>query len=245
MTLNFDTNTIALNGYCCYSTNPLGIHSKTKNGINDLDLEIAQKTLLDNKEKGLFNIFSVHCGQEHVNYPNYDHVLMARQLSEVAPYVFYGHHPHVAQGLETINDSLIPYSLGNFCFDDVYTSKSKEPLIKQTENNRESFILELEIENNTLINHTVISIYMGDKEMQIDNSAISDKIVEYSKLLKTKREDYKQKRKYLIDEYISTRKKKRDLNWYVKRLNYKSFFLILSSKLNSNRYKKNIIRHLK
>ena len=40
------------------------------------------------------------------------------------------HHPHVAQGIEMHKSSLIAYSLGNFCFDDVYTSVSKAPLVK-------------------------------------------------------------------------------------------------------------------
>ena len=237
-------NRIALNGFCCYSTNPLGIHSVKNNGINDLSIASASEKLSANAEKNMFNIFSVHCGQEHVNYPNYDHIQMARQLSEIAPYVFYGHHPHVIQGIEEVGDSLIAYSLGNFCFDDVYTSKSKEPLIKQTKNNKESFILELEIENNKLIGHEVVPIYLGDEEMIIGGTEITEKLSEYSKMLSIDKSEYVAHRKELLHSYISLRKKKRDLNWYLKRLNLNSVGLILFARLNAKKYKKSISLHL-
>lgn len=236
---------IALNGFCCYSTNPLGINSKNRKGINELDIPTVSQILIENSSKNLFNIFSVHCGQEHVNYPNYDHIVMARQLSEIAPYVFYGHHPHVAQGLEKVNESLLAYSLGNFCFDDVYTDKSKEPLIKQSENNKESFILEIEIDKNTLVDYRIIPLYMGNEELEIGDISISEKIEGYSQLLKMNPYEYQEKRKALIDSYISSRKKKRNFNWYWKRLNYKSALMIKSSIGNSKKYKRSIVTHLK
>ena len=238
-------NKIALNGFCCYSTNPLGIHSEQKKGINELDVPVVEKKLKENSEKNLFNILSVHCGQEHVNYPNYDHVRLARQLAKIAPYVFYGHHPHVAQGIETMDNSLLAYSLGNFCFDDVYTSKSAEPLIKQTENNKESFILEIEIQDNQLISHTIVPIYLGELEMALGNPAIMDKIKGYSKKLTVDAESYQLNRKKLLDSYISGRKQQRNLNWYMKRLNYKSFFLLLFARRNAKKYFNAVPSHLK
>ncbi len=241
LTINFDNNKLALNGFCCYSTNPLGLDIK---GINALNTNSAEKILIENSEKKMFNIFSVHCGQEHVNYPNYDHIRLARQLANISPYVFYGHHPHVAQGVEKVNESLIAYSLGNFCFDDVYTNKSKDPLIKQTENNKESFILELEVENNVLIDYQIIPIYMGEKEMIVGSLDISGKINHYSKILNLEKMEYRFKRDVLLNSYIAERKNKRDFLWYLKRLNYKSFFLIVSALLNSKKYKKNILRQL-
>ena len=127
--IDFDDNKIALNGFCCYSTNPLGINSKKNKGINELDVPTVKKKLIENAKNDLFNICSIHCGQEHVNYPNYDHILMARGLAKFAPYVFYGHHPHVAQGIEKVNESLLAYSLGNF-FSTIFHSLLKT--IKKT-----------------------------------------------------------------------------------------------------------------
>lgn len=240
-----DGNKIALNGYCCYSTNPLGINSSKSNGINELNIPAVESTLIENNENELFSIFSTHCGQEHVNFPNYDHIQMARGLAHKAPLVYYGHHPHVAQGIEKVENSLLAYSLGNFCFDDVYTSKSKDPLIKQTENNKESFILEIEIKDNVLIDYSIVPIYLGEEEMVIGNSDIKEKIKSYSEALMMDEIEYKQMRSDLLFTYISSRKKQRDLNWYLKRLNFRSFRLILFAKINASKYKKSITNHLK
>lgn len=234
--LNYSENTISLNGYCCYSTNPMGMQPPLKKGINELNYPLVAEQLKKNTAKDIFNILSFHIGQEHVNYPNYDHIELGRKLSEIGPYVFYGHHPHVAQGVEKVNDSLLAYSLGNFCFDDVYTSKSDKPLIKQSENNKESFILELTVEDNKLLDYKIIPIYIGDTKMEVGDSDILTKINEYSDELVSDKEKYKDSRKNLLDVYINSRKTMRDLNWYVKRLNHRSFFLILSARKNAKKY---------
>ncbi|AVI51801.1 hypothetical protein C5O00_11735 [Pukyongia salina] len=240
-----DDNTISLNGYCCYSTNPLGIDSQNKKGINALSVPNITEKLTHNSAKGYFNIFSVHCGQEHVNYPNYDHIELARDLAKIGPYVFYGHHPHVLQGIEKIDESLIAYSLGNFCFDDVYTSKSKEPLIKQSQNNKESAILEITVEKNKLVEHDIIPITIGTSSLQIGDKQILNKIDQYSEMLKTEKELYIHNRNSLLGRYLASRKKLRNLNWYIQRLNHRSAGLILFARRNAKEYRKNISRYLK
>lgn len=238
-------NTIALNGYCCYSTNPLGIDSKNREGINALSFPALTKKITHNSSQGYFNIFSVHCGQEHVNYPNYDHIELARELAKIGPYVFYGHHPHVLQGIEKMNESLLAYSLGNFCFDDVYTSKSKDPLIKQSQNNKESVILELTVEKNKLVGHNIVPITIGENSLQIGDEEILDKMDEYSAMLKTEKESYIHNRNSLLGRYLASRKKLRNLNWYLQRLNYRSAGLILFARRNAKEYRKNISSYLK
>ena len=147
-------NKLAFQGFCAYSSSPTGIYNETKKvGVNELNIPDVISHLSKYNDKGYLNILSMHSGQEHVNCPSYEDIKMARKFSETCPYVYYGHHPHVLQGIETVNNSLIAYSLGNFCFDDVYSSKSKEPLVKQTINNKSSIILEIEIENNIIISH--------------------------------------------------------------------------------------------
>jgi len=233
----FQENRIAFNGYCCYSTNPLGIHTRRQKGINELNYDHVLGHLEKNVEKDLFNIMSFHIGQEHVNLPNYDHIKFGRSLAERGhPFLFYGHHPHVAQGVEKVKGSLLAYSLGNFCFDDVYTPKSKEPLVKQSKNNKESFILEVILEDNLIKSHKIIPIYMADHEMEIGNEEIRKKIDDYSSDLKLPIEEFNKKRTTILNQYISSRKKRRDLKWYLKRLNHRSFFQILSSRSNAKKY---------
>jgi poly-gamma-glutamate synthesis protein (capsule biosynthesis protein) len=242
--IQFQENNIVFDGFCCYSTNPLGIHTDKADGINELNYQVVKDKLVTNIKNNFFTVFSVHCGQEHVNYPNYDHVQLARQLSDVGSYVFYGHHPHVIQGIETVNKSLLAYSLGNFCFDDVYTEKSDQPLIKQTENNKESFILELTIEDNKLVNHKIIPIYLDDVRMVLNKPGILKKIEVYSLKLSLYEAEYTDFRQKLLDDYILSRKKLRNFNWYIKRLNYKSFFMILAARKNAKKYFDNFKRHI-
>lgn len=242
--IKFESNKLAIQGYCCYSTNPLGINITKQNGINELNYTEVHENLVKNIDKGFFNIIGFHCGQEHVNYPNFDHVLLGRKLAEKGSFVFYGHHPHVAQGVEIKNNSLLAYSLGNFCFDDVYTKKSKKPLIKQSDNNKESFILELTIENNSLVNHKIIPIFIGTKKIEIGSKSIKNKIIGYSEALLKTEQDYINFRSILLKEYIVNRKLMRNFNWYLKRLNYKSVFMILNSKKNSKKYFDNLKKYL-
>jgi len=236
---------IVLHGYCCYSTNPFGIHNGKGQGINRLDVNIVTTNLKKYSDLGYFNIISVHAGQEHINYPNYDHLLMARQLAQASSYIYYGHHPHVIQGVEKVNGSLIAYSLGNFCFDDVYTPKSKEPQIKQNDSNKSSFILSLEFHNGVLIQNSIKGIYAGDKEMIINHLNSEDNLKQYSNYLSLSEESFKSRRADLLNNYIRNRKKMRSINWYLKRLNLQSLFMILSAIRNKRLYKKHVLNYLR
>ncbi|MGE7664897.1 CapA family protein [Ureibacillus composti] len=245
--INESNNKIALSGYCCYSTNGLGYYNKkTKIGVNILNGFEIENDLIESRNNGYLNITSFHCGQEHVNYPNYDHIKMARKLASKVPYVFYGHHPHVMQGIEKENDSLIAYSLGNFCFDDVYTNKSKEPLIKQTKENKKSFILVLQIENNKILNYETIPLFADEDKMNIGvNLDIVEDLDRYSSYLKLDESEYIFKRQELINNYLNNRKAKRDLYWYIKRLNFKSIGIIKDLYENKKKYEQYVKEYIK
>lgn len=242
--ISSDTNRIAMHGYCCYSTNPLGMAKHGQNGVNPLNIEDVMKNINQFHKEGYFNIVSIHAGEEHINFPNYNHILMARKLASAGDYLYYGHHPHVLQGVEQINHSLIAYSLGNFCFDDIYTSKSKDPLIRMSENNKQSAILEVEIENNQIVSHAVTGIYMNTHRMELHVNEIADKVKTYSDFLASDRQTYLDTRETLLKNYIASRKKMRDLNWYLKRLNMNSIKMIMNGRHNTKMYNKNIIEQL-
>ncbi|WP_298647460.1 CapA family protein [uncultured Proteiniphilum sp.] len=234
-------NKIAFSGYCCFSTNPINASST---GVNPLDYKIVENKLKEDQSLGYASIISIHAGQEHINYPNYDHVEMARKLSLVYSYIYYGHHPHVLQGVEEFNDSLFAYSLGNFCFDDVYTNKSKEPLVKMNENNHESAILSLQYDSSKLTGYEFIPLFDGGVCERIQKDLILRRISEYSARLQDDKEVYNEKRTQLLNAYLQSRKSKRDLNWYLKRLNYNSYKIIMNSYQNTKKYTKLIKNHL-
>lgn len=240
-----DDAKIAFSGYCCYSTNALGYIKKNRiTGINVLNGYEVEKKITDNHNNGYLNILGIHAGEEHVNYPNYDHIALARILSQKVPLIYYGHHPHVIQGIEEINNSLLAYSLGNFCFDDVYTKKSSKPLIKQNENNKKSFILSVEIIDNVIAKYEIIPFYLGDNEIIFENCGILSDIEHYSSFLKTRKNEYINIRTGLLNDYRNKRKTNRDIMWYLKRLNIGSLYMILSSKINRKKYYQSLTKYL-
>lgn len=233
---------IALSGYCCLSSNPLGVND----GLNILNVKLVEENILDNHKNGFFNIVAMHCGQEHVHTPNYDHVRLARQLSTICPYVFYGHHPHVIQGIESKNKALLAYSLGNFCFDDIYTEKSgSKPFVALSEANKKSYILALEVNETGMVSYERIPVYMGIEKFEVGNKEILKDIEQYSLELEKEKNQYIQERQAIRQRYINSRKELRNIKWYLSRLNFSSVKMILSTKKNRQSYIENVVKYLK
>lgn len=61
-------------------------------------------------------IIFVHAGLEHYQLPLRQFRSLYRQFCDLGADCVIGSHPHVVQGIERYNDSLIAYSLGNFYF---------------------------------------------------------------------------------------------------------------------------------
>ena len=62
-------------------------------------------------------ILVARSGVEHVDIPLPEWRSRYKRLCDLGVDVVFGHHPHVPQGYEAYNQSLIFYSLGNFYFD--------------------------------------------------------------------------------------------------------------------------------
>lgn len=241
-----DNNKLAFTGYCCYSTNPLRTVPYGRKGVNEFNVNNVSEILLKNAQDGYLNIISVHAGIEHVNYPSYDTIIAARDFSRIAPYIYYGHHPHVSQGIERINKSLIAYSLGNFCFDDVYSSVSSKPLVQLTENNRSSFILEVEITNNEIVSYKTIPIYIGLDKLYVNVGTKEGDLQKYTNDIQQKsKDDYELMRNKIIADRLQTRKNTRNLEWFIKRIRPRYVKLFLTNILNHRKYIKCVCSYLK
>ena len=59
-------------------------------------------------------IVSMHWGVENTNTPTESQKQIAEYLSSLGVNIVIGHHPHVVQPVEYINNTLVIYSLGNF-----------------------------------------------------------------------------------------------------------------------------------
>jgi len=60
---------------------------------------------------------SIHWGDEFMDRPSIRQKQISQVMTEMGAKVIIGHHPHIVQGIETINGGLVAYSLGNFIFD--------------------------------------------------------------------------------------------------------------------------------
>lgn len=240
-------NKIAFSGFCCYSSNPLCCVVAGGYGVNAYNIETVRTGIKKNDAEGYLNIVAVHAGIEHVNYPSLDHVRAARLLAETCPYVYYGHHPHVIQGVEEYNGSLIAHSLGNFCFDDVYTDASAaKPLVELTENNRTGMILELTVEDNKVVDwkEQVIRI---PKECCINLvndyeplNGYNEKLIDSEK----NRNEYATKRQQNINERLTERKAQRNIQWFLKRLRPRYVRLMLDMRRNNKLYIESVKKYV-
>jgi poly-gamma-glutamate synthesis protein (capsule biosynthesis protein) len=232
-------NKIAINGFCCYSTNPLGLNKK---GVNRLDYEKVFNVLKKNSLNNYNNITSIHAGEEHVNYPNIDHVQFARYLAENVDFIYYGHHPHVLQGIEKWEKTIIAYSLGNFCFDNVYDEKGNL-IVEFGENSMQSIILSLEYKDNKLVKNDVIPIYQSKICNAKKKELIIRNINNYSNSLKLKNNEYIEIRQSELNKYLKNRREK-NLKWFIKKININSFMIIINFLRNKRKYSKYFKSHI-
>jgi len=59
-------------------------------------------------------LVSMHWGNENTNIPTSNQRQIAEYLSSLGVNIIIGHHPHVVQPVERINNTIVIYSLGNF-----------------------------------------------------------------------------------------------------------------------------------
>lgn len=66
-------------------------------------------------------VLYLHWGTEYMAIPGEEQRQLAVYLSVLGVNLIIGSHPHVLQGHEWINETLVHYSLGNFVFHPHYT----------------------------------------------------------------------------------------------------------------------------
>ncbi|MDD5071953.1 MAG: CapA family protein [Patescibacteria group bacterium] len=91
-------------------------------------------------------IVNVHWGEEYKHQFNKIQQKTARNLIDAGADIIIGHHPHVVQGIEIYRGKPIFYSLGNFIFDQYFSSGTQEGLaigVKITEEKNEFYLFPL------------------------------------------------------------------------------------------------------
>lgn len=94
----------------------------------DFDLEAAKKMITDAHLKSDLVIVNIHWGTEYEHQFSKHQQAIGHALIEAGADAIIGHHPHVVQGLEIYQGKPIFYSLGNFIFDQYFSSDTQEGL---------------------------------------------------------------------------------------------------------------------
>ena len=100
--------------------NEFGCHyeeSLRRSGYAYLFHPDLEKVILELKEEVDYVVLIAHSGVENISIPIKEWRDRYQRLCDLGVDVIIGHHPHVPQGYELFNNSLIFYSLGNFYFD--------------------------------------------------------------------------------------------------------------------------------
>lgn len=89
--------------------------------------DLLQKlNLPDKKDADEKWIMSIHWGTEFMTYPDREQVVLAHKLIDNGFDIVHGHHPHVFQPIERYNNGFIMYSMGNFIFDENFSSETQK-----------------------------------------------------------------------------------------------------------------------
>jgi len=81
--------------------------------------------------------------------------------------------------------------------------------------------------------------------MQVGNQEISENLETYSSKLKMDEADYTLMRGELLTSFAEKRSAERDLQWYLKRLSLRTFFVIKDLYTNRKKYNKKFKKYLK
>ena len=78
------------------------------------DKEKVKNDIEKIKDKVDVIIVSMHWGTEYTHVPTTEEREIAKYLASLGVDIIIGHHPHVIQPIEYVDDTLVIYSLGNF-----------------------------------------------------------------------------------------------------------------------------------
>lgn len=107
--------------------------------------------VVDSDRKVDVLIVGVHWGVEYKAVASAKQKEIAKKLVENGADVIAGHHPHWVQDSEYINGKPVFYSLGNFVFDQMWSTKTREGLV-----------MRLTFQDRQLIKEEKLPIFMTD-----------------------------------------------------------------------------------
>jgi poly-gamma-glutamate synthesis protein (capsule biosynthesis protein) len=104
-------------GFVCYGEDSNWTMGHTNPGFALYELDTVVGDVRQHRSSVDALIVSIHADLEFMPTPSVPRLRNSRAIAEAGATVILEHHPHVPQGVEMVNGSLICYSLGNFVFD--------------------------------------------------------------------------------------------------------------------------------
>jgi len=139
---------ICIFSYVSEDTNPkLPLECDLK--LNWFNLEKVKQEIEEYKKLDYFIVLYNHWGGNYENgyYPEKELVKICHELVDIGADLIIGHHSHTLQPYEVYKDKYIFYSLGNFCFSDIYF-ESRVKKILNLPRFTESVIISIDLNKN-------------------------------------------------------------------------------------------------
>ncbi|MFA6437195.1 MAG: CapA family protein [Candidatus Paceibacterota bacterium] len=119
--------------FCFFAYTDLGPRSfeagDDKSGMAFLDIESAQNDIEKNKNSCDLIIVSIHFGEEYKEKADSRQKTITKALVDSGANLIVGHHSHIISEVETIDNTQVFYSLGNFIFDQLFSDKTREGMV--------------------------------------------------------------------------------------------------------------------
>lgn len=237
--INRDGEKISISGFCCYSTNGACYREKRKKeGVNLLTFENIKEQIEIDKSQGAFSIINLHYGLEHIHYPATEHIQLIDWMMEQNHMIVQGHHSHIVQGIKEKENSLAFYSLGNAIFDDC-VSINGNLKVKLNEQNKQSIIACVEIEDGSIKEYSFVGFYNNPIKgiSPFDMNQIMDRISKKTCEIKDFKE-YEELRKSKYNKIVQEKFGKRNIRWILSRLNYYAIGAKIKTKIFQKKYVK-------
>lgn len=103
--------------------------SKLLSGTACMDIEQMKEDVSLAKQNADIVIVSLHAGDEYKPTPNEIQKTFAHAAVDAGADIVIGHHPHVVQTAEIYHSKYIFYSLGNFVFDQMWSTATRQGIM--------------------------------------------------------------------------------------------------------------------
>ncbi len=112
---------------------PYAFSQEERSGITNFSTERMENDIEEAKRDLDLLFVSFHYGEEYEKEPNESQRIWSKTAIESGADGVIGHHPHVTQPVETHEEGIIAYSLGNFVFDQYFSEETMRGFMLEVE----------------------------------------------------------------------------------------------------------------